>query len=62
MTHPTNPEARMAKREGGKGWHWVFPFDPDIHELADTPARDPLDHDGDGKRGGSRPRKAKGAD
>jgi len=28
-------------------------FDPAIHELADAPARDPLDHDGDGRLGGS---------
>lgn len=32
-------------------------FDPAIHELADAPQRDPLDHDSDGKKGGSLPRK-----
>lgn len=30
-------------------------FDPKVHELADPPARDALDHDGDGKKGGSLP-------
>lgn len=32
-------------------------FNPDIHT-----ALDPLDHDGDGKKGGSRPRAKKGAE
>lgn len=31
-------------------------YDPAIHELADVAARDPLDHDGSGKKGGSLPR------
>ena len=31
MIHPTNPHAVRAKREGGNGWHWVFPFDPSVH-------------------------------
>lgn len=30
-------------------------FDPKIHQLADPPARHPLDHDGDGHKGGSLP-------
>ncbi|MFA9200507.1 MAG: hypothetical protein ACEQR8_04855 [Cypionkella sp.] len=30
-------------------------FDPKVHELADPPARDPLDHGGDGRKGGSLP-------
>lgn len=34
-------------------------FDPAVHELADPPARDPLDHDGDGRKGGARSRSKK---
>lgn len=49
MIHPTNPLAVRAKREGGKGWHWVYPFDPARHELFEP---HPLDHDGDGRKGG----------
>ena len=48
MIHPTNPEAVRARREGGKGWHWVYPFNPAVHVRFD-----PFDHDGDGKPGGS---------
>lgn len=46
-----------VKRDGPRGWHWIAAtkYDPAIHELADE--RDPLDHDGNGKKGGSRPRK-----
>lgn len=36
MTHPTNPEAVRAKRPDG-GWHWVWPFDPAVHEAFDAP-------------------------
>lgn len=31
-------------------------FDPAVHELAGASQRDPLDHDADGKKGGSVPR------
>lgn len=31
-------------------------FDPAIHVLAGAPERDPLDHDSDGKKGGSLPK------
>ncbi len=34
-------------------------FDPAIHTLAEVVERDPLDHDGDGRKGGSLPRKRK---
>ena len=52
MIHPTNPDAVRVKRDGPRGWHWVYPFDPAIHELYDP---HPLDHDGDGVKGGSLP-------
>lgn len=58
MQNPTNPSAVRVKRDGPRGWHWVAVFDPAIHELYDP---DPLDHDGDGKKGGSLPRKKKAA-
>jgi hypothetical protein len=54
MIHPTNPNAVRVKRDGPRGWHWVAEYDPAIHELYDE--RDPLDHDGDGKKGGSLPK------
>lgn len=53
MIHPTNPAAVRVKRDGQRGWHWVYPFDPAVHELYE---RAPLDHDGDGKKGGSLPK------
>jgi len=34
-------------------------FDPAIHELASAMQRDPLDHDSDGRKGGSLPRKSR---
>lgn len=42
-----------VRRDGPRGWHWIdrARFDPDIHEIVS----DPLDHDGDGKPGGSLP-------
>lgn len=53
-----------VKRDGPKGYHIInqSDFDTAIHELADAPDRDPLDHDADRKKGGSLPRarKAKG--
>lgn len=49
MTHPTNPDAVRVKRDGPRGWHWVYPFDPAVHVLFDNA----LDHDGDGTSGGS---------
>lgn len=39
MTHPTNPEAVKVKRDGERGWHWVYPFNPDVHEPIDAPAK-----------------------
>lgn len=46
-----------VKRDGPRGWHWIAKasFDPAKHELVDAAQRDPLDHDGDGKKGGSLP-------
>lgn len=46
-----------VKRDGPRGWHWIAAdkYDPATHELADE--RDPLDHDANGKKGGSRPRR-----
>ena len=35
-------------------------FDPKVHVLAGPEHRDPLDHDSDGKKGGSLPRKPRG--
>ena len=48
-----------VKRDGPKGYRLInaSDFNPDIHELADAPVRDPLDHDGDGRKGGAAPRK-----
>ncbi len=41
-----------VKRGGPRGWHWIerakYDADPDAFELVD-----PLDHDADGKKGGS---------
>lgn len=34
-------------------------FDPAVHVLADAPHRDPLDHDSNGRKGGSLPRRKK---
>lgn len=31
-------------------------FDPAVHVLANAPDRDPLDHDSDGRKGGSLPK------
>ena len=47
-----------VKRDGPKGYHIInlADFDPAVHVLADPPAREPLDHDGDGRKGGSLPR------
>jgi len=45
-----------VKRDGPRGWRWIdaHRFDPAVHELFDAPH--PLDHDGDGKPGGSLPK------
>lgn len=51
-----------VQREGGKGWHWIdkakYEADPGAYVLLDDDgnpvARDPLDHDGDGKKGGTK--------
>lgn len=47
-----------VKRDGPRGWHWIAreSYDPAIHELVDADERDPLDHDADGKKGGSLPK------
>lgn len=34
-------------------------FDPKLHTPIDAAPLDPLDHDGDGRKGGSKPRKPK---
>ena len=41
-----------VKRDGPRGWHWIARenFDPAVHVIHQV---DPLDHDGDGKSGGS---------
>lgn len=46
-----------VKRDGPRGWHWIAAdkYDPKVHELVDPPVRDPLDHDADGRKGGSLP-------
>lgn len=30
-----------VKRDGPRGWHWIAAasFDPEVHELADAPAK-----------------------
>jgi hypothetical protein len=54
-----------VKREGGKGWHWIdrakYEADPSAYVLVDEtgkpveqPKRDPLDHDNDGNKGGTK--------
>lgn len=44
-----------VKRDGRRGWHWIakdkYEADPSAFDLW----FDPLDHDGDGKPGGSAP-------
>lgn len=47
--------SRIAvKRDGPRGWHWIARenYDPAVHEIYQA---DPLDHDGDGRKGGSLP-------
>ena len=43
-----------VKREGGRGYHIInkSEYDPKVHVIVTD---DPLDHDGDGKKGGSLP-------
>lgn len=43
-----------VKRDGPRGWHWIARenFDPAVHVIHQA---DPLDHDGDGRKGGSLP-------
>ncbi|MEN9924161.1 MAG: hypothetical protein RL268_287 [Pseudomonadota bacterium] len=50
----------MIVKGGPKGTRIInrSDFNPAIHELADA-GRDPLDHDGSGKKGGSLPRRKK---
>jgi hypothetical protein len=47
--------SRIAvKRDGPRGWHWIARenYDPAVHVRH---VLDPLDHDGDGRKGGSMP-------
>lgn len=47
-------ETLKVKRDGPRGWHIInaSAFDPKVHELFEP---HPLDHDGDGRKGGSEP-------
>lgn len=56
---PTN--CIKVKRDGPRGWHWISrdTFDPEIHTALDAARIDPLDHDHDGKKGGSLPKAAR---
>lgn len=48
-----------VKRDGPRGWHTIARsnYDPAVHVLH-VEGNDPLDHDGDGRKGGSLPKAA----
>jgi hypothetical protein len=52
-----------VKRDGPRGWHFIsrekYDTDPKAYVVV---GGDPLDHDGDGKAGGSKPAEQRGLD
>lgn len=48
------PTKIAVKRDGPRGWHYIARanYNPKVHELHQV---DPLDHDADGRKGGSMP-------
>jgi len=54
------PDVVKVRRDGGKGWHWIWrrDYDPAKHELLDPPPAEPAAEAQEPmKRGPGRPRK-----